>query len=173
MGALLQTAFACGCGSDDLQASGFCRRCDRRARLNRENFDGLRESVLVRDDRQCRTCGERTPAKIVVHHRRPGLNLLQWLITLCRGCHVRVHLTPAAVGFCYSGLLRALWLEMYDGPKQRAFRFPSPTRRPVQVELFQTAAGVWTPIDSARVLLPAAPEIVVPGPLARAAAASA
>lgn len=146
MGAL-QIAFACGCGSDDLVRSGFCVRCDRRQRLSRENFAGLREAALRRDNYQCQTCAELDPEQIVVHHRRPGFNLLRWLITLCRGCHIRVHLANWR-GYSFQGLLRALWREMNPGPEQRAFRFTAPP--PVQVELFQNPAGIWVPRDTDR-----------------------
>jgi hypothetical protein len=162
----LQIAFACGCGSDDLKASGVCARCDRRARLNEEHFDGLREATLKRDDNQCRACPNLERAQVVVHHRRPGRNLLRWLITLCRGCHIRVHLANWR-GFGFQGLLRALWREMNPGPEQRAFVFTAPV--PVQVELFptdtdqgkdslrsalwvETAAGIWVPQDTGRYL---------------------
>ncbi len=107
-----QRALLCGCG-----AAPGCVRCRRRARLSRENFEGLREAVLRRDDWQCQCCGEVERALLLVHHRRPGWNREQWLVTICRACHVRVHLTFRPR---FSGLLRRLWREAHRGlPEQR------------------------------------------------------
>lgn len=158
-GAVVQIAFVCGCGSDNFVRPGLCARCERRARLNRERFAGLREAALKRDDGQCQTCGERDPEQIVVHHRRPGVNRLRWFITLCRGCHLRVHLTNWR-GWQFGGLLFDLWLEAYRRPRQFALNFQSAP--PLQIDLFQNAAGVWVVNESGRVLRPAAAEIAGP-----------
>jgi 5-methylcytosine-specific restriction endonuclease McrA len=110
-----QTSLLCGCGSPDLFRRGLCRRCERRARLSREHFDGLREFVLARDGHQCQACGELASDKLLVHHRRPG-NRLPNLLTLCRACHVRVHRTwRPRFGFASVPLLRRLWREANRG----------------------------------------------------------
>ena len=116
---MTQTALLCGCGTTLNAHNGqqaacalSCVRCLRRARLSRENFAGLRELVLRRDDWQCQVCGEVDAAQLVVHHRRPGDHRLTHLITLCRACHVRVHRTwRPGYGFASIAMLRRLWRE--------------------------------------------------------------
>lgn len=54
----------------------------------------LREVVLDRDGEQCQGCGTKD-AELHVHHIVPlgcgGTNTLRNLITLCDGCHGRIH----------------------------------------------------------------------------------
>ena len=50
-------------------------------------FGGNRDSALERDGRACRGCNARQ--YLNVHHRRPGDHTQ--LMTLCAGCHARVH----------------------------------------------------------------------------------
>ncbi len=104
---LTQTFLLCGCGGDIA-----CRYCERRRRLNQERYAGNREYVLRRDEYQCQLCGSLD--HLVVHHRRPGQNRPQFLITLCRACHVRVHFTIRP-GFAFQihQLQRALWREQH------------------------------------------------------------
>ena len=117
--ALTQTSLCCGCGAPETGRGGLCRRCARRARLSIERFGGMRELVLKRDSYQCQTCGGFED--VLVHHRRPGV--LDCgpgaLITLCRACHLLVHLTarPSFRFFC-SIKLYALWSELHRGPVQ-------------------------------------------------------
>lgn len=130
----VQTALLCGCGSALLLRNGMCARCYRRDRHSRENFDGLRELVLERDGWRCRCCAEVEEARLVVHHRWPGFNRLRWLITICRVCHVRVHLTRRP-GYSYSDLLLTLWREVHR-------RTPLQTRLPLELVL-DPAEQVW------------------------------
>lgn len=68
------------------------------SRLKREqrNYGGLRQQVLERDGLRCTLCG--SSAQLLVHHRdgngrgaaQPN-NTLDNLVTLCRGCHARLH----------------------------------------------------------------------------------
>src|SRR5579875_205789 len=88
-----QTALWCGCGSERITSSGLCSSCSAAQSHSRRKFDGQREAVLRRDDRQCQLCGEREAEQIVVHHRRPGHTSMRWKVTLCRGCHAKVHRT--------------------------------------------------------------------------------
>lgn len=49
---------------------------------------------------------------VLVHHRRPEVDQIRWLLTLCRRCHVRIHRTwRPAYGF--PELLRVLWREQH------------------------------------------------------------
>lgn len=142
----MQTALLCGCGvtltAHDGQQTACalrCVRCARRERLSRENFDGLRELVLQRDGYQCQCCGEVAEARLVVHHRRPGWNRLGWLVTICRACHVRVHLVVRP-GYACSGLLLTLWREAHRGrPMQKRLAFEGGADPASQVRLFPDA----------------------------------
>lgn len=126
-----QESLLCSCGSILFNRRGLCARCDRRRRLSLEAFGGLREQVIERDGR-CLSCG--SVDDLLVHHRRPGINLLRWLVTLCRRCHTRLHCTWRPRFDQFSPLLRVLWRE----------QFPS---LPEQYELTLTvapdAAGAW------------------------------
>lgn len=56
---------------------------------------GLREAVLTRDGYGCRVFGAfgRGKRLITVHHRVPGRSVLRMMISLCPGCHAKVHQT--------------------------------------------------------------------------------
>jgi hypothetical protein len=139
---MTQTALLCGCGSALMLRNGMCARCSRRERLSRENFAGLRELVLDRDGYQCQCCGEVDETRLVVHHRRAGFNRLGWLVTICRACHVRVHLTFRP-RYGYSGLLYTLWREAHRGAPLQA-RLPlelASSMTGEQVPLFLDLAG--------------------------------
>ena len=106
-----QLSFLCSCGKKpiELKTLGCCRSCyDRRYRSLRL-FGGLRERVLKRDRFGCRVCGASAP--LVVHHR-DGRNEARLLVTLCAGCHMRLH---HSYGFRHwlSGLLLRLWRELH------------------------------------------------------------
>jgi hypothetical protein len=108
---MLQESLLCGCGQIAIRG-GLCARCDRRERLSREYFGGLRTAVLVRDGCACRVRGECDFEKLLVHHRRPDLDRLTYLITLCRRCHNRVHHTfRPGWWFLTWELLCRLWRE--------------------------------------------------------------
>lgn len=131
---VVQTALACGCGSPELFRGDLCRRCYRRRALNRANFAGLRELVLLRDEFQCQLCGALDG--VLVHHRRRRVRRLADLVTLCRGCHARVHHT-AVLPWHVDGLLRALWAEV--GPEQLRLALAGVHAGAVQIELFAAA----------------------------------
>jgi hypothetical protein len=105
-----QPAWWCrSCGSAELVADGFCRRCYDRRRHSERFFGGHREQVLRRDG--CRQlCLAQTG--LVVHHRRPGCNRPALHITLCVRCHVRVHRRHQLPGF-YCDLFFHLWREVH------------------------------------------------------------
>lgn len=130
----MQTALLCGCGSPFILRNGMCPRCLRRDRHSRENFDGLRELILERDGWQCQCCGEVDASRLVVHHRRPGFNRGKWLITICRACHVRVHLMYRP-GYACPELLLALWREIHPA-------VPLQARLPLEGG-FDEAEQVW------------------------------
>ena len=92
-----QLALFCGCGRRpvELREPGCCRLCYCRRYRSLRFFGGLRETILKRDRFRCRACGDL--ARLVVHHRNER-NEKRGLITLCIGCHTRVH--------CYRALRR-------------------------------------------------------------------
>jgi len=105
-----QTAWWCrACGSAELIALGWCRRCYDRKRHSRRFFGGFREAVLTRDG-CCQLC--LTGQRLVVHHRRPGTEKPAWQITLCRGCHARLHRRQQLPGV-YGALFFRLWREQH------------------------------------------------------------
>lgn len=109
---LKQESLWCSCGSLLVNRHGRCAGCERRRRLSLERFGGLREAALLRDRYRCRHC--RTRDDLLVHHRRPGVNVLRLLITLCRRCHSRVHNTLRPQ-YEFPALLLTLWRESHPG----------------------------------------------------------
>ena len=107
-----QRALFCPCGRDFPWTAGLCRGCYRAAAHSRQYFSGLRDEILERDSRQCRTCG--SAERLHVHHRKPGVNDRDWLITVCAGCHARLH-RLAALRVWIPELLVVLWMEQHPG----------------------------------------------------------
>lgn len=81
--------------------------------------------MLERDGYRCRVCnapgtGKRT---ITVHHRMPGYSKLPLMISLCPGCHAKVHRTKAVLA-AMPPLLLELWREQHPrGHEQTALDF--------------------------------------------------
>lgn len=111
-----QAALSCRCGREKIVANGHCATCYTLRRQDEAYFGGLREKVLERDGYSCRGCGAsgRDKRSIVVHHRRPGHSKLDWMISLCPGCHARVHRTRAVLAEM-PPLLLTLWREQHPG----------------------------------------------------------
>ncbi len=102
------------------------------------HFAGLRERVLERDGYRCSVCDAsgRDKRSIIVHHRKPGRSLLSLMISLCPGCHAKVHRTIAVLGEM-PPLLRELWREQHpDGHEQAALDFTEQTPAAQPVALF-------------------------------------
>jgi 5-methylcytosine-specific restriction endonuclease McrA len=98
---------------------GLCRRCYERRRNSRRRFGGLREEILERDRHTCRVCG--AGKSLHVHHRQPGINRPELLITLCASCHARLH-RLAVLRFWIPEPLFPLWAEHHPGvPMQLQF----------------------------------------------------
>jgi hypothetical protein len=108
----------CGRRSVELGTRGCCRLCYGRRYRSLRFFGGLREVILKRDRFRCRACSTR--ARLVVHHR-DGVNQRRRLITLCIGCHTRVHRFRALRSWVPEILLK-LWRERHP-------------REPVQLQL--------------------------------------
>ena len=102
----------CPCGQDAPATAGLCRRCYWSASNSRARFGGLREEILERDGRACRGCGAGN--RLHVHHRKPGANDRELLITLCAACHARLHRLHA-IRIWIPEPLVTLWEEQHPG----------------------------------------------------------
>jgi 5-methylcytosine-specific restriction endonuclease McrA len=64
-----------------------------RVRLDPISYELLRQQVLLRDNWRCQSCG--TTSNLEVHHQlfrsHSGDDSENNLITLCTGCHTRIH----------------------------------------------------------------------------------
>ena len=115
----LQRALFCPCGRGLPWTAGLCRACYRSAARSRQRFAGLREEILERDGHRCRGC--RSAGRLHVHHRRPGVNDRELLISLCAACHARLH-RLASLRIWIPAPLVALWAEQHPGvPVQLQF----------------------------------------------------
>ena len=79
----------CSCGSRLVTKGEMCLPCYGKRQNSLRRFGGLRESVLERDGHRCKLCFSQ---QVIVHHRRSE-DTLDALITLCAGCHARIHRT--------------------------------------------------------------------------------
>lgn len=137
-----QRSMHCRCGAENMLARGLCATCYTLRRQDQEHFGGLREAVLERDDYRCRVCDApgRDKRSIVVHHRVPGKSVLKLMISLCPGCHSKVHRTKAVLSQMPSLLLQ-LWREQHPkGHEQTALDFRTHRTVAVPARLF-TSGG--------------------------------
>jgi 5-methylcytosine-specific restriction endonuclease McrA len=130
-----QRAMHCRCGNPKILAHGLCSTCYTLKRQDEEYFGGLREAVLERDGYRCRVCDAsgRDKRSIIVHHRVPGKSVLRLMISLCPGCHAKVHRTIAVLTEM-PPLLLELWREQHpQGHEQTILDFKSekPAASPV------------------------------------------
>ncbi len=115
----------CRCGNQRILAHGLCPTCYTRRRQDERCFGGLREAVLGRDGYRCRVCGAPGKEKrsIIVHHRVSGRSLLRLMISLCPGCHSKVHRIKV-MRWSISPLLVELWREQHPtGHEQTLLTF--------------------------------------------------
>jgi 5-methylcytosine-specific restriction endonuclease McrA len=137
----IQRAMHCRCGNRKILARGLCAICYTLKRQDEEHFGGLREKVLERDGNRCRVCDAsgRDKRSIVVHHRKRGRSVMEWMIALCPGCHAKVHRTKAAVTEM-PPLLLQLWREQHPrGHEQMRLNFSPKTPAARAVPLFPEA----------------------------------
>ena len=107
------------CFSDELCARGLCRKCYDAAYRDESYFSGCKERVLARDGRRCRVCSLTTA---VVHHRKPGVDQDEWLITLCPACHATVERLQQLDRYL-PPLLLQLWREKHAGAGDAQLQF--------------------------------------------------
>lgn len=130
-----QQVMHCPCGNVKVLALGLCATCYTLRRQDEEYFGGLREIVLQRDGYRCRVCDAsgRDKRSITVHHRVPGKSLLRLMLSLCPGCHAKVHRTQTVMEEM-PRLFLELWREQHpDGHEQTMLCFvePSPQAEPL------------------------------------------
>ena len=110
----------CPCGRPEILALGLCSSCYSMKRQDEENYGGLREAVLDRDQRRCRACPNIERRKLCVHHRVPGVSRLDLMITLCTACHAIVERTQIVLSEM-TPLLLVLWREKHPEGKEQLY----------------------------------------------------
>ena len=133
----LQRSLYCRCGRQRVLANGMCATCYTLRRQDEAHFNGLREVVLERDGYCCRVCGAsgRNKRSITVHHRKPGRSVLHLMISLCPGCHAKVHKTKAVLAEM-PPLLLELWREQHPRGQEQTvlnFRLQEPVARAIRL----------------------------------------
>jgi hypothetical protein len=114
-----QRSFFCACGRPLETRLSLCRSCAWEVSYSRRHFGGHRTAVLERDERRCQSCG--AGQLLPVHHRRPGIHEREWLVTLCAGCHARVHRVQS-LRFWLPRVVLQLWEEQHPhAPRQWQF----------------------------------------------------
>ena len=135
-----QRSLHCRCGNRKILALGLCSTCYTLKRQDDEHFGGLREAVLERDGKRCRVCNAsgRDKRSIIAHHRNPGKSVLNLMISLCPGCHAKVHRTRVVMSAMPSLLLQ-LWREQHPkGHEQTTLDFKIQGPAAKRVPLFDT-----------------------------------
>ena len=114
-----QRSFFCFCGRSLESRLALCRICAISQSYSKRYFGGHRTAILERDNYSCQSCG--AGKWLNVHHRRPGLQDQEWLVTLCAGCHARVHRLQA-LRFWLPESILLLWTEQHPAtPRQLQF----------------------------------------------------
>ena len=111
------------CGASATLVRGLCAPCYATERHDRLHFAGLRQTVLERDRRACRACGQPQSterSRIHVHHRRPGVSREKLLISLCPAHHAQVHRLQI-LDRLLPPLLSELWRELHPGAAEQLF----------------------------------------------------
>jgi hypothetical protein len=133
-----QRVMHCPCGNASVLALGLCATCYTLKRQDEEHFGGLREAVLERDGYRCRVCDAsgRDKWSITVHHRVPGKSVMALMLSLCPGCHAKVHRTKT-VRSAMPPLLLRLWREQHPkGHEQVLLNFTLTKPLPKPAYLF-------------------------------------
>jgi hypothetical protein len=105
--------------------------CYRRRRYSALFFGGNRDFALEHDGRACRGC--HSQHYLNVHHRRPGDHTQ--LVTLCAGCHARVHRTQVLARWLPE-ILVALWREWHPDAAEQL-------QLPMEMSAGALTAGGW------------------------------
>jgi hypothetical protein len=135
-----QRGIYCPCGRAEILALGLCSPCYSMKRQDEEKYGGLREAVLNRDGRRCRTCPNIERRKLCVHHRVPGVSKLDLMITLCTACHAIVERTQIVLGEM-TPLLLVLWREKHPEGKEQLYL-------PLDSELLRETPQLFIPVGT-------------------------
>jgi 5-methylcytosine-specific restriction endonuclease McrA len=141
---IVQRVMHCPCGNAKVLALGLCATCYTLKRQDKEYFGGLREAVLERDGYRCRVCDAsgRDKRSIIVHHREPGKSIMSLMLSLCPGCHAKIHRTRVVLS-ALPPLLLELWREQHPkGHEQTNLVFDVKKPRPQRVPLFEQEAKI-------------------------------
>jgi hypothetical protein len=134
-----QRGIFCPCGRSKILALGLCASCYSMKRQDEEYYGGLREMVLDRDERRCRACPNLERRKLCVHHRKPGVSKLEFMITLCTRCHAIVERTQMVLGEM-TPLLLILWREKHPDGKEQLYL-------PLDLELPKAMEQLMLPVE--------------------------
>jgi hypothetical protein len=118
-------------------------------RQDEEHFGGLREAVLERDQYRCCVCDApgRSKRSIIVHHRVPGRSVLHLMISLCPGCHAKVHRTRVVFSAIASFAAEPMERAAPGWPRTAGSRFPKEGRAdPADVDV--RSASVTTRFEA-------------------------
>jgi hypothetical protein len=105
--------------------------CYRHRQYSVRFFGGNRDAALEHDGRACRAC--HSQHYLNVHHRCPGDHTQ--LVTLCAGCHARVHRTRILARWLPE-ILVALWREWHPDSVEQL-------RLPIEMSAGVLAGGGW------------------------------
>ncbi len=139
-----QRSMHCRCGRSKIVARGLCGTCYTLRRQDEEHFGGMREAVLERDGYRCRVCDAsgRGKRSITVHHRVPGRSVMSLMLSLCPGCHAKVHRTKAMLS-AMPPLLLVLWREQHPkGHEQVQLDFTSKRPAAKRMPLFKNSVDL-------------------------------
>ena len=140
-----QWVMHCPCGNAKVLALGLCATCYTLKRQDEAYFGGHREAVLARDGYRCAVPGctnlKRGKRSVAVHHRQPGNNDPQRMISLCLACHAKVSRT-LHLRREWPSLLRKLWREQHPkGHEQTTLNFHQTKPVAQSVPLFEKETG--------------------------------
>ena len=83
----------------------------------------------------------RDKRSIIVHHRVPAKSVLHLMISLCPGCHAKVHRTKAVLSVMPPLLLKLWWEQHSKGHEQTSLEFKAKPPAAAPVALFEIEAS--------------------------------
>ena len=91
---------------------------------------------MERDGYRCRVCGAsgRDKRSIIVHHRVPGKSVLNLMLSLCPGCHAKIHRTKVVLS-AMPPLLLELWRQLHPKGHEQVqldFNGKKPAAKPIR-----------------------------------------
>ena len=129
----------CPCGNHKVLALGLCATCYTLKQQDEEYFGGMREAVLERDGYAAASVtppvATNAPSSFTTGY--PGKSILNLMLSLCPGCHAKIHRTKAVLS-AMPPLLLELWREQHPrGHEQKQLDFSSTKPAAKHVLLFR------------------------------------